>query len=352
MLSRLRPLGIARHGVHLQTPIFRPALLNRRIQTTSRLSSAETGEEKTGHISEGSNQAILYFDNVYPLRLSWLLALPWGAEQRLEKLVDNATSPHAIRANPLHILRSLPGKKQTDSTDSNNPPTEKQLHEDPIEVFPRLKEGGAFVKVTLPVGEDSKELEQILRTHLKESQIKPWWNPFERVRARLVKGKPWVEDLYRMPSSRLKVQFLPGEPGSQAVELPQEALYEFFRPYGKLLEITPQASDSKELPRYALVDYQRVRRAAMAKNCLHGVLVPESHGGGKVGTLIKVGYEQKIKHHWIKDWIFSHPRIVIPIIAALIATISIAIFDPYVVHDLLEYMLTGVGYEHGSSKDT
>lgn len=66
----------------------------------------------------------------------------------------------------------------------------------------------------------------------------------------------------------------------------------------------------------------------MARNCMHGYLVSEAEGGGKKGTILRLKYEQKIKPRYIRDWIFSHPRIVIPIIAALIAGFVAVVFDP------------------------
>ena len=158
------------------------------------------------------------------------------------------------------------------------------------------------------------------------------------MRANLVRGKPWVEDLYRLPSSRLKVEFLPSNPGETAAELSEEQLYSFFRPYGKLANIIPQPSDSKALPRYAYVDFTATRRAIMAKNCMHGYLVSDAEGGGKAGTVLRLGYEVKVKAHWIREWIFSHPRLVIPALIAIAGAITVAVFDPYVVtsdHPLL-----------------
>lgn len=146
--------------------------------------------------------------------------------------------------------------------------------------------------------------------------------------ANLVKGRPWVEDLFRLPSSRLKVEFVPSEPGAEAAELSQEQLYEFFRPYGKLTDIQPQPQDSKILPRYAYLDFAAIPRATMARNCMHGYRVAEAEGGGKMGTVLRLTYERRYKTHWIRDWLFNHPRIVIPILAALIAGITVAVFDP------------------------
>lgn len=87
-------------------------------------------------------------------------------------------------------------------------------------------------------------------------------------------------------------------------------------------------ADSKTVPKYAILNFFRVRHAIMAKNCLHGYTVPSTEGGGSTGTRIKLGYEQKIKAHWIRDWFFSHPRIVIPLLLLSATAISVAIFDP------------------------
>ena len=196
------------------------------------------------------------------------------------------------------------------------------------EVMPRIKEGGAFVKFSYKDAVSPTELEGTLKEYLKEQPIKPWFNPFRRVRAFLVQGRPWIEDLRRLPSTKLKVEFLPTSPESSAAELTQETLYSHFRKYGKLAEISAQPSDSKALPKYAFIEFTRARFATMAKNCMHGFVLVEEAGGGKTGTVLKLTYESKVKAHWIRDWLANHPRIVIPAVAALVATISVAVFDP------------------------
>lgn len=197
-----------------------------------------------------------------------------------------------------------------------------------IEVLPRLKEGGAFVKFKYSSDSDPGAIASAVHAHLKGSPIRPWWNPFASVRSCLVLGKPWVEDLHWMPSRRLRVEFLPPQSGDAAVELNVEQLYSFFRPYGKIAEIVSQASDSKVMPRFAYLDYSRSRKAILAKNVLHGYTIPEDKGGGKGGTLLRITYEKRERFGWIKDWIMNHTRIVIPLAAALLAGISIAVFDP------------------------
>lgn len=154
------------------------------------------------------------------------------------------------------------------------------------EVVPRFKEGGAFVKFSYDPQADLTQIERTLRKYLKENPIKPWFNPFRRVRTFLVKGRPWVEDLVRYPSSMLKVEFIPSTPEGQAAELSQETLYSMFRKYGKLADIVPQPQGSKDLPKFAILKFMTIRHAIMAKNCMHGYKVPESEGGGAAGTVL------------------------------------------------------------------
>lgn len=193
------------------------------------------------------------------------------------------------------------------------------------ELIPRLKDGGCFVKVQHPVDTKPTEIEARLLKYLQEKPIKPWFNPLRSISVGLVNGVPWLEDMAaRYPQSRLKVEFVPQEPGSSdgAVELSQEHLFALFRKYGKIGDIQAQPADSKVLPKYALLDFAFTRDAIMARNCMHGVVVE----GDK--TMLRLSYEQKMRgHHWW-DWISSHPRIVIPIVAALLAAVTVVIFDP------------------------
>jgi hypothetical protein len=158
--------------------------------------------------------------------------------------------------------------------------------------------------------------------------MKPWFNPFRRIRTSLVVGKPWLEDLHRFPSSLVKVEFVPPSPGLEAAELSQETLYSLFRKYGKIAEISSQASDSKLLPRFAHVDFAQTRHSIMARNCLHGLKISEEAGGGKTGTVLRLSYAPKMRAHFFRDWIVNHPRVVIPAVAALLATFTVAVFDP------------------------
>ncbi|KAG9248897.1 escape protein-like protein 2 [Calycina marina] len=279
-----------------------------------RRASSEAGEDATGHISATSNEGILFFDNLFPLKLNWLLRIPWH--------VDRKNIPDILRRFNSQTLSSYETLNMVKRSIPESAPIKV------TEILPRIKDGGAFVKFSHSANVSANDVEQQIIDHLKSHPIKPWFSPFQQVRTNLVKGRPWLEDLYRFPSSRIKVEFVPTSPGGEVAELSQEALYSIFRKYGKLAEITSQPFDSKVMPRYAELDFSRIRQAIMARNCLHGLTVPEVLGGGKAGTILRLSYEPKIKTHWIKDWVVNHPRVVIPAIAALVATVTVAVFDP------------------------
>ncbi|KAK2733201.1 mitochondrial escape protein 2 [Myotisia sp. PD_48] len=270
--------------------------------------------EAAGHIETGPNEAIFWVDNVLPVYLSWIPHIPFLSPSisSLEKL-KQLGKRRAIISEPLTTVeRAFP----------------PELRSRIIEVVPRLTDDGVFVKLSYDPAETPSDVLKRLQEHLEENPIQSWMRPFKKTRAALVRGRPWIEDLYhRFPSSRLKIEFLPVSSDSPALELTQEALYSFARSYGKLSDIIPQPADSKVVPRYALLDFSRPVSAIMAKNCLHGFRVSQE-GNGKAGTVLQLSYERKLKANFIKNWVFNHPRIVIPVIAAILATITVIIFDP------------------------
>ncbi|KAI0547356.1 RNA12 protein [Xylaria curta] len=268
-------------------------------------STVATGKGKDGHIKLAPNESVLWLDNLFPLKLSGLLLLHWGW-QRFETASMGFMDP--IKIVKRAISDDIPVKV--------------------TEILPRLKDGGAFVKFTHPADVAPKEIESRISKSLAEKPLKPLFSPFRGVQAGLVEGVPWLEDLQRFPKNRLRVEFVPKNPGEEAVELSQETLYSMFRRYGSIAEISSQPWDSKELPKYAYVDFGFVRDAVMARNCLHGFVVPEELGGGKFGTKFRISYERRTKPHRIWDWITNHPRIVIPVIVALLTGLTVVIFDP------------------------
>lgn len=288
-------------------------VVGRRWETTT------TGDQKSGHIYAGADESILFFDNIFPLKFFY----GWGnylligryaqSDEDLSRLLQSFDKSSLGITNPINLVkRIIPEDSALKVT----------------ELIPRLKDGGCFVKVSHPADTSPREIEAQLSKLLQEKPIKPWFNPIRPIKVGLVKGVPWLEDMARYPQSRLRVEFVPSEPGSEAVELSQENLFALFRRYGQIGDITTQPSDSKVLPKYAMLDFSFTRDAIMARCCMHGLVVPESQGGGKAGTKLRLSYEQKVKANHAWDWFSSHPRIVIPLLAALLAGISVMIFDP------------------------
>ncbi|KAI0900506.1 RNA12 protein-domain-containing protein [Annulohypoxylon nitens] len=295
-------------------PIVTPRYQPRWTPALRAWESTTTGEGKSGHIDAAPNESILWIDNLFPLKLSGLLRAPWrGPDEDLTKLMERFESSSLGILDPINLVkRAIP----------ETVPVKIR------EILPRLKDGGAFVKFTYPANVSVQEIETTISKSLQETPVKPFFSIWRGVQAGLVQGIPWLEDLHRFPNDRLRVEFVPKVPGEEAVELSQETLYSLFRRYGKIAEISSQPWDSKVLPRYAYVDFASVRDAIMARNCLHGFIVPEKLGGGKLGTKLQMSYEQRAKQHRFWDWISNHPRIVIPVIVALLTGLTVIIFDP------------------------
>ncbi|KAJ5928059.1 hypothetical protein N7466_007015 [Penicillium verhagenii] len=292
---------------HPISHIWRPALL--RSPAHARSISAI----RSGHIKLNENEGIIYINNIFPHRLQWLMRGPLSHVQPLEGLLKRVGNPNMAASDPSHIAeRALP----------------ENLNIVIKEVIPRYKEGGAFVKFERKPGATDETISTAIKEHLRNNPIRPWFNPFQTADADVVRGRPWIEDLYRIPSQSLKVEYLPASTEGPPAELTQEAIYSLFRPFGKILEIQHQPSDSKVEPRYAILRFQRPRFSVLARNCMHGYEASEEDGGGKSGTRFKISYERKIRLSMIKDWILSHPRIMFPVIAALVAAITVIIFDP------------------------
>ena len=108
---------------------------------TIRRESTETGENRTGHISATPNEAILFFDSeflpnfsvrklipqdIFPLKLTWALRLPWQAERDLPDLLRRFNSQTLSSFEPLTLVkRAIPASVPMKVT----------------EILPRLKDG-------------------------------------------------------------------------------------------------------------------------------------------------------------------------------------------------------------------
>ncbi|KAG6017804.1 hypothetical protein E4U54_002956 [Claviceps lovelessii] len=283
---------------------------------TSSASSKAHEERESGHFQVKPNESIFFFENIFPKKLSALLRYPAETDGDVTELLRRFYSSSGNGGGGLDpialVKRAIPDDMPLKVT----------------EILPRLKDGGAFVKVQYDASISPRDIESTLLKKLKERPLKPWFSPFRGITARLVRGTPWLEDLYRFPSSLIKVEFVPPEPGATAEELSEESLYSMFRRYGKIADILPQPFDSKVVPKYAQIEFPRLSDAIMARNCMHGFVVNEAMGGGKTGTLLRLSYVKREKVHSFWHWLTNHPRIVIPILAALLAAASVIIFDP------------------------
>ncbi|CAO3589006.1 unnamed protein product [Absidia cylindrospora] len=190
----------------------------------------------------------------------------------------------------------------------------------PLNIIARNKDGGAIVKFGYQSGQEdkmnaAKEIVTKVNMYLEGKRTLAPFN-FRPVRSFLVKGHPFLEDMVRRyPTTRLRIEF-------QGDSISVEKLYKHLRQYGKIYDIAlyPNPAAGKDPARYAIVEFTRVRSATSARNCLHGHLIHD--------TRLNILYERQIHTNAVKDWLMNHPRITIPVLAALAAGITYAIFDP------------------------
>ncbi|KAK9364656.1 RNA12 protein-domain-containing protein [Lipomyces kononenkoae] len=245
---------------------------------------------RTGLIDASNDEGLLYFDNLAPLMYSL-----WDVQHRITSFI--------LRQNAASSIDFVKEKAI---------PPDLQIECE--QIIPRPKDGGAIVKFRKKGQITNDEVESKIQAYLQEHPIRPWFNPFRPVVSFVIKGVPWIEDLHRFPSSRLRVEF-------EGPDLDQETLYFYFRQYGLIRDITPLSPASKDLPRYAIIQFVAIRGAVIARTCLHGIIA-------KNGTKLHIHFEPTIQKHIFRDWLFNHPRIVIPALAALIAGVTVIVFDP------------------------
>lgn len=100
-----------------------------------------------------------------------------------------------------------------------------------------------------------------------------------------------------------------------------ESLYRLLRPYGRIFNMSMQASTSKDSAKYCVVEYAWLRSAVAARNCVHGCM--------KGNTRLMLSYE-KIPGFFelVMKWVRDHPRIMVPVLLGLLAVATYLIFDP------------------------
>ncbi|KAF8303080.1 hypothetical protein DL93DRAFT_2102538 [Clavulina sp. PMI_390] len=296
---------------HLLTPVARtrPLVLSHaRWNATLAVdsSSAVAGRDDVGGSSLGSSnstskaQGTFFLDLVFPIRFGSLDIRVYFAAFRERVILESLTQ----------LLENV------------NTNGFKLLSVDPS----RAKDGGVFVhfEYDAAVGESSlpAQLDQIyaaIREKAQESGGIPSWSPFRSGEIWRVRGEPWTEDMRRYASRVLKVEF-------EGPDVHQEELYRAFRTYGMIEDITPPTPVPAGALRSSKIIFNRVRYAVRAHNCLHGLVLPSANNAAK--TRLAILYEQPLQGHAIRDWMTSHPRIVLPVLAFLLGTLTYTVFDP------------------------
>ncbi|CAO1614763.1 unnamed protein product [Jaminaea pallidilutea] len=266
--------------------------------------SATLSPSEKEHLQPSSSTGrlgYLYFDSLYPIKLGF-----WDLRHFF------------VRTDH----RSLQERLKNSITEASQVPHDFKI----IGAEERLKDGGAFLSFTYnPTHSPSSpsatspleirdqclvDIESKLKEGLKRDDsllqraLLSWGT---KASVHVVRGKPWLEDLNRFPSLRLKVNLSGGD-------LSEEALWALLRPYGRITYI-------EKKPGEALVLFSRMRSATSARNCAHGLTLPD-------GTKLTINYSggQKGKQVW--DWLTNHPRLVLPAIAFLLGGFTYAVFDP------------------------
>lgn len=251
-------------------------------------------QETTGVIEKRAREGIIYFGNLYPIApfsstyFSRALAFAFGlTESRVIQILTN----HAIPLDfPIKFTK----------------------------IIPRYKDGGSFARFTIDEDAPSiitvKEAESVMNQTLKANEYRPLFNPLRRIRSFSVLGVPWIEDLHRRVSRKVRVVF---EGGS---ELNQETVYSVLRRYGPIKDITTK-NDPKDPIKSAVVEYLYARDASTARNCVNSLVVQ--------GTQIHITYIPTDGGiNALTKAVMDHSRISIPIIIALLAAFAVFIFNP------------------------
>ncbi|KAG1749107.1 RNA12 protein-domain-containing protein [Suillus paluster] len=275
----LRSLSYQTRRIHASRRVFEDTPLE-----TVNASKLEDGD---------SQERWLFIDSVFPIRLGI-----WDLRHYIGILREDT------------LLERLHERLETVKTHDFNI----------IELQPYQKEGGVFVRFSYTAHDHQNALET-LRSDLELEATKhgglPSWSGLNDCNIWLVKGNPFLEDMHRYPSGIVHVSF-------QGPDVPEEALYSLFRPCGRIYNITAPTPVPAGTLRSSDIIFHRVRSATVARNIIHGFTF--SNGGAT--TRLRTVYQRPIQAHAIRDWLTSHPRIVLPILFFLLGTLTYTIFDP------------------------
>ncbi|KAF7311650.1 hypothetical protein MKEN_01068400 [Mycena kentingensis (nom. inval.)] len=188
-----------------------------------------------------------------------------------------------------------------------------------VELTPASKDGGVFVTFEYTATDAEAALREIETQVQKESF--PSWSARGSTKAYLVKGKPWIDDMWRFPSQFVNVKF-------DGPDVSEEKLYHILRPYGKIHNMLQPATFPAGTSRYITVMFRETRSAATARNVLHGIVL--ENGPNAPPTKLNLVYTSHFfdQSNQFGEWVSKHPRIALPILFFLLGGITYTIFDP------------------------
>ncbi|KAF8350904.1 RNA12 protein-domain-containing protein [Amanita rubescens] len=193
-----------------------------------------------------------------------------------------------------------------------------------LSLEPRHKDGGVFVRFQYLEDDSNQALDDILtqtRHVISEYNGFPsWMGGRQGGNAWLVKGTPWKEDMDRFASSMLKVTF-------EGPDVHEQSLFQTFRPFGRIRDIASPGVVPSGVPRTSTIIYDRLKSAVIARNVIYGF---EDHfdSPSMPRTRLYTEYQKPIQVHIIRNWISSHPKIVMPLVVFLLGALTYTIFDP------------------------
>lgn len=93
------------------------------------------------------------------------------------------------------------------------------------------------------------------------------------------------------------------------------------QPFGRIRDITSPGAVPSGVPRASTIIYDRLKSAVIARNVIYGF---EDHfdSTSMPRTRLYTEYQKPIQVHVIRNWISSHPKIVMPLVVFLLGALT------------------------------
>lgn len=86
--------------------------------------------------------------------------------------------------------------------------------------------------------------------------------------------------------------------------------------------MTPSGPVAAGIPRSTSVIFQQTHSATIVRNVIHGLEFPLESSSTPAKTRLRTQYQQPLQAHAIRNWMSSHPKIMLPIIVFLLGTLT------------------------------